>query len=140
MTATCQDLDEQDSLKSIIQRLRRCQAADQRRIQEVLRRVVDLGVNAQTVPGASSWRRTEHDAENATSEGVFSKSIVQVFLQETVRTGLKAALYFVRHPEHSISPQLTAFHDTIPASEQSVKATTRSMYSIVDRTCVLGLD
>lgn len=61
ISATCKSLDEQDSLKGTIQHLKRCQAADEARMQSLLYHISDLGVDTASLPTAGSWRRQPDD-------------------------------------------------------------------------------
>lgn len=70
MRDTCQSLDEQTSLRGTIQKLRRCQAADESRMEELLKHIADLGVGTQELPSSRSWRIQAHlDTEAAESPG-----------------------------------------------------------------------
>lgn len=65
MKSTCKELDSQESLKGVIQSLRRCQAADEKRMHQVLTHIADLGVQTQTLDSPSSWRRRQTDDAGA---------------------------------------------------------------------------
>lgn len=55
--ATCQRLDERDSLKGTIQTLQKCQNADEKHMEELLLHLADLGVDTSQLPVPSSWRQ-----------------------------------------------------------------------------------
>ena len=74
MRSTCQSLDEQNSLKGTIQKLRRCQAADESRMEQLLKHITDLGVETQALPSASSWRiQAGRDAVATASPGALRR-------------------------------------------------------------------